>query len=98
MRFHIDTVLYSTPNIPYANVTGYVELPSYPRVGDLLQLMGDSDAGPSLLLRIDEVRDDASEETGSITLEDHVVEGPGLVERLGERLDKETRFHVYVYG
>jgi len=90
--------LYSSPTEPYGNVTGFVELDSLPSVGQMFQLIGSSEAGSALSLRIEAVRDAGEEEaSGSIALEDYVVEGPELAERLGERLDKETRFHVYVY-
>jgi len=97
MKFHVDMSLYSSPSDPYANVTGYAELASYPCVGELFQLINESDTGPALFLRIESVRDAGAEDSGSIALEDYVVDGRESAERLGERLDRETDFHVYVY-
>ena len=97
MKFHVDMSLYSSPSEPYGNVTGYVELASIPCVGELLQLIERSETGSALRLRIETVSDAGEEDSGWIALEDYVVEGRELAERLGERLDKETNFHVYVY-
>lgn len=98
MRFHVDMSLYSSPTEPYGNVTGFVELDSLPSVGEMFQLIGNSKTGSALSLRIEAVSDAGEgEASGSIALEDYVVEGHELAERLGERLDKETKFHVYVY-
>jgi len=98
MRFHVDMSLYSSPTEPYGNVTGFVELESLPSVGEMFHLIGNSETGSALSLRIEAVSDAGEgEASGSIALEDYVVEGHELAERLGERLDKETKFHVYVY-
>lgn len=97
MKFHVDFSLYFSPSDPYANVTGYVELASYPCVGELFQVIDESEEGPALFLRIDAVCDAGAEDSGSIALEDYVVNGRESAERLGERLDRETSYHVYVY-
>lgn len=98
MKFYVDFSLYASPNYPYANVTGYVERPHTPYVGELLVLIDESASGPALVLPVAAVRDSVALGAGSVWLEDYVLDGIEMAEEIGRRLDAETKLLVYVYG
>lgn len=98
MKVYVDFSLYSSPNDPYANVTGYVDRPHTPYVGELLALIEVAATGPAVFLPVAAVGDSVALGIGSVWLEDQVLDGLDLAEELGRRLDAETKLRVYVYG
>lgn len=97
MKFYVDFSIFASSVDAYGNATGYVDLAYLPAAGDTFKLLSETDTGPALFLRVDEVTAAEGEEAGTIALEGHVVEGRDVADALGRRLANETTLFVDVY-
>jgi len=97
MKFRFDFSLFYSPTQPYGCVTGYLEMPSAPALGELVQMMGEGGDGFQLALRVDGVLEADPDQPRTLMLEDHVANGFAEAELLARCLEKLHKFFVDVY-
>ncbi|WP_447786430.1 hypothetical protein [Stenotrophomonas bentonitica] len=97
MKFRLDFSLFYSPTQPYGCVTGYLEMPSNPALGQLVQMMGEGEDGVQLALRVDAVLEADTDQPRTLMLEDHVADGFAEAEVLACHLERTHKFFVDVY-
>jgi hypothetical protein len=97
MKFRFDFSLFYSPTQPYGCVTGYLERPSAPALGELVQMFGEGEDGVQLALRVDAVLEADPDQSRTLMLEDHVTDGFAEAEVLACHLERTHKFFVDVY-
>lgn len=82
MRYEIDFSIFESPNDPYGNVTGEVELESPPLIGTIVPLLNGT-----LNLRVQFIN--ILPERPVIVLDDIVTESPQQAALLAEQLERD---------